>query len=130
MSMIEELREAIIDVVGDDSIDVSIGRVNSGNDVIRISQTGGNYEKFETYTIKNKYYEMKFQLLIYIQDLKKAYNTVENIEQKMTTYKKTVNKYNFSNFRKVSGPIDLAFDSENRKVISINYTCCVENLEI
>lgn len=130
MSMIEELREVMREVVADDTVEISIGKVKSGSDVIRISQTGGNFEKYQTYTTKNKYYELKFQLLIYIKNLEKAYNITENVEQKLTTFEKKVNKYNFSNFRKVSGPIDLAFDTENRKVISINYTCCVENLEI
>ena len=130
MSMIEELREVVRDVVADDSVEITIGKVQNKKDIIRISQTGGNYEKFETYTTKNKYYEMKFQLLLYISNIYKAYNITENIEQKLTELEKTVDKYNFSCFKKISGPVDLAFDSENRKVISINYTCFVQNLEI
>lgn len=130
MSMIEELRKAIRDIVNDDSVEISIGKVRSGKDIIRVIQTGGSFEKYQTYITKNKNYEMKIQLLIYIKDLKKAYNVTEQIEQKLTEFEKTVDKYNFSCFRKISGPIDLAFDTENRKVISINYTCCVENLEI
>ena len=130
MSMIEELREVMREIIDDDSVDITIGKVQNKKDIIRISQTGGNYEKFETYTTKNKYYEMKFQLLLYINNIYKTYNITENVEQKLTEFEKTVDKYNFSCFRKISGPIDLAFDTENRKVISINYTCCVENLEI
>lgn len=130
MSMIEELREVMREVIMDDSVEISIGKVQNKKDIIRLSQTGGGFEKYQTYVTKNRDYEMKFQMLLYINDIYKAYNITENIEQKLTTFEKKVNKYNFSNFKKISGPIDLAFDADSRKVISLNYTCCVENLEI
>lgn len=101
---------------------VSVGKVDAKNDVILLRITGGKgFNYCKTFYNKNMY-QLKFQVVLYIKDLYKAYELAEKIEEILEDIRdEAIEDKEIWYFEKISGPIDLNFDEKDRKVISLNY---------
>ena len=121
MSYIETIQKYLKDAL--EFPRISIGKVDANNDVLYIRQTGSKGYNYLRSFQSNNYYQSKFQILIYINDLSAAFEMSDKIEMVLENSKEiNMDDKTIVRFEKISGPIDMGFDAQDRKIISLNYT--------